>query len=40
MIDFSLTDEQRALRELAREFARNEISPFAAEHDRESRHPT
>jgi acyl-CoA dehydrogenase len=40
MIDFSLSDEQRALRELAREFARNEIAPFAAEHDRESKHPT
>jgi acyl-CoA dehydrogenase len=39
MVDFSLTDEQRALRELAREFARNEIAPFSAEHDRESRHP-
>jgi acyl-CoA dehydrogenase len=39
MIDFSLTDEQRALRELAREFARKEIAPVAAQHDRESRHP-
>jgi acyl-CoA dehydrogenase len=40
MIGFSLSDEQRALRELAREFARNEIAPAAAEHDRLSRHPT
>jgi acyl-CoA dehydrogenase len=39
MIDFSLTDEQRALRELAREFARNEIAPLAAEHDRDAKHP-
>jgi acyl-CoA dehydrogenase len=39
MIGFSLNDEQRALRELAREFSRNEIAPVAAEHDRLSRHP-
>jgi acyl-CoA dehydrogenase len=40
MIDFSFTDEQRALRELAREFAQNEIAPRAAEYDRQSRHPS
>ncbi len=39
MIGFSLNDEQRALRELAREFAQKEIAPVAAEHDRLSRHP-
>jgi acyl-CoA dehydrogenase len=39
MIGFSLSDEQRALKELATEFARNEIAPVAAEHDRLSRHP-
>ncbi len=39
MIDFSLTGEQRALRELARDFAQNEIAPLAAEYDRQSRHP-
>ena len=39
MIDFTLTDEQRALRELARAFAQHEIAPLAAEYDRESRHP-
>ena len=39
MICFSLTEEQRALRQLAREFASNEIAPLAAEHDRLSRHP-
>jgi acyl-CoA dehydrogenase len=39
MVDFSLTDEHRALRDLAMDFARNEIAPRAAEYDRESRHP-
>jgi acyl-CoA dehydrogenase len=39
MIDFSLTREQEALRELASEFAQKEIAPVAAEYDRESRHP-
>jgi acyl-CoA dehydrogenase len=33
-VDFTLSDEQRALQELAREFARNEIEPVAAHHDR------
>jgi acyl-CoA dehydrogenase len=39
MVDFSLTDELRALRDLAMDFARSEIAPRAAEYDRESRHP-
>ncbi len=39
MISFSLTEEQQALRELARQFAENEIAPLAAEYDREARHP-
>ncbi len=39
MIDFSLSEEQRALRELAGQFAQNEIAPVAAEHDREAKHP-
>ena len=39
MIGFSLTEEQRALRQLARDFAQNEIAPLASEHDRESKHP-
>jgi acyl-CoA dehydrogenase len=39
MIDFSLSDEQLALRKLAKRFALNEIAPLAAEHDRDSRHP-
>jgi acyl-CoA dehydrogenase len=39
MISFSLTEEQEALRELARQFAENEIAPLAPEYDREARHP-
>ena len=34
MVDFLLTEEQRALRELAREFAQREIRPIATERDR------
>jgi alkylation response protein AidB-like acyl-CoA dehydrogenase len=33
MIDFSLTDEQLAIKDLARRFAREEIRPAAAEYD-------
>jgi acyl-CoA dehydrogenase len=32
-IDLSLTDEQRQIQELAREFSRREIRPLAAEYD-------
>lgn len=39
MISFSLSDEQKALRELGRQFAENEIAPVAAEYDREAKHP-
>ncbi|HBY95310.1 MAG: acyl-CoA dehydrogenase family protein [Ardenticatenaceae bacterium] len=39
MLSFALAEEQQALRELAREFALNEIAPVAAELDRNSRHP-
>lgn len=39
MISFSLTDEHRALRDLARQSAQNEIAPVAAEYDREAKHP-
>ena len=35
----SLTDEQSLLRDTAREFARNELAPHAAEWDREARFP-
>jgi len=38
-ISFALSDEQRALRELAREFAQREIRPRAAEYDENSTHP-
>jgi acyl-CoA dehydrogenase len=38
-LSFELTDEQRALRELAHEFAENEIRPKAAEYDEHSTHP-
>ncbi len=40
MTNFSLSEEQRALRELARQFAQKEIVPVAAEYDREAKHPS
>ena len=40
MIDFSLSDEQKQLRDLAREFTQNEIVPVAAEYDRTKEFPT
>jgi acyl-CoA dehydrogenase len=39
MIDFSLSDEQRALRDLAHDFALNEIRPVAAHHDQTGEFP-
>jgi acyl-CoA dehydrogenase len=39
MLDFSLSDEQKALVETARRFARERIIPVAAECDREARFP-
>ncbi|MDQ3161676.1 MAG: acyl-CoA dehydrogenase family protein, partial [Actinomycetota bacterium] len=39
-MDFSLTDDQREIQALAREFARAEIEPHAAAWDREHRFPT
>jgi acyl-CoA dehydrogenase len=39
MIGFALTDEQRALQDTARRFARAEIAPVAATLDREERFP-
>jgi acyl-CoA dehydrogenase len=39
MLDFSLSDEQKALLEAARRFARERIAPVAAECDREARFP-
>src|SRR5439155_23457108 len=38
-VSFGLTEEQRALRELAREFAEKEIRPKAAEYDEHQTHP-
>ena len=40
MIDFELTNEQRLIRDTAREFADNEIAPRARESDREGRFDT
>jgi acyl-CoA dehydrogenase len=39
MLDFSLSDEQKALVDTARRFARERIIPIAAECDREARFP-
>jgi acyl-CoA dehydrogenase len=38
-VSFALTEEQRALRELAHEFAEKEIRPVAAEYDEHQTHP-
>src|SRR3954465_13489575 len=38
-VSFALSDEQKELRALAREFAAKEIRPVAAEHDVAMRHP-
>src|ERR671921_1265871 len=38
-ISFELTDEQKSLRALAREFAEKEIRPKAAAYDEHSTHP-
>jgi acyl-CoA dehydrogenase len=38
-VSFALTDEQKALRELAHEFAEKEIRPKAAEYDEHQTHP-
>jgi acyl-CoA dehydrogenase len=39
MIDFSLSDEQRQFRDLAREFAEKEIAPKARHHDETGEYP-
>jgi acyl-CoA dehydrogenase len=39
MIDFSLTDEQKALRDLARDFTKNEIIPNSARLDETGEYP-
>ena len=38
-VSFALTDEQRELRALARDFAEKEIRPKAAEYDEHQTHP-
>jgi acyl-CoA dehydrogenase len=38
-ISFALSDEQKALRDLAREFAEKEIRPHEAEYDEKMQHP-
>src|SRR6188472_3994975 len=38
-VSFELTEEQKGLRELARDFAVKEIRPRAAEYDEHSTHP-
>src|SRR5437764_255789 len=38
-MDFALSDEQRMLRDLARDFARREIAPVAAAYDQSSEFP-
>ena len=39
MVDFTLTDEQKALREMAHDFAAKEIRPVAWEYDKEGTWP-
>ena len=39
MVDFTLTDEQNALREMAHDFAEKEIRPVAWEFDRDGTWP-
>jgi acyl-CoA dehydrogenase len=37
VVDFTLTDEQKALREMAHDFAAKEIRPVAWQYDRDAR---
>ncbi|ORX56359.1 acyl-CoA dehydrogenase NM domain-like protein [Hesseltinella vesiculosa] len=39
-ISFALSEEQKSIQDLARKFARDEIIPVAAEHDRTGKYPT
>lgn len=39
MIDLSLTEEQKALQKLTRDFAQNEMAPVAAEYDESGEYP-
>jgi len=38
-MNFDLTDEQREIQRLARDFAQNEVAPVAEELDREKQFP-
>ena len=38
-MDFQLTDEQRAIRDMVRELAQKEIKPVAQKHDEEHSFP-
>ena len=38
-LNFSLSEEQQSYRDMARKFAREEIAPVAAEHDRTGKYP-
>src|ERR1700694_5103354 len=38
-MNFDLSDEQKAIRDLCREFARDEVAPQAEHNDREERFP-
>nr|WP_198288768.1 acyl-CoA dehydrogenase family protein [Leptospira vanthielii] len=38
-MDFSITDEQKALRDLAKDFAKNEMTPKAEHHDHTGEYP-
>ena len=38
-MDFALNDDQRAFQDSARDFAQNELAPFAAEWDAEAHFP-
>ena len=40
MVDFTLTDEQKALREMAHDFAAKEIRPVAWEYDKDGTGPS
>jgi acyl-CoA dehydrogenase len=39
MVDFTLTEQQRNIRELAHDFAEKEIRPVAWEYDRDATWP-
>ena len=39
MVDFTLTDEQKSMREMAHDFAEKEIRPVAWEYDKEGTWP-